>query len=256
MSVRLRVHISPVGYEVKRVTEPLVKLQADRVYLITYQEDDNAKDFVEAVKLELKTKYSHIVVKEAYVDMWDPYACIAKFREIIELERANHVFVNVSTGTKVTAMAGMLACMLWDASPYYVKVSYPPSQKKIILPSERIDDVYSIPVYDINKPRDEYLAVLEIIRSAGGKLKKSKLIAALEKLKLIEKKDENTADFTQSAKHSQLRAILDPMDREWNYVAVESSGRRSEVVITEQGKKALAIFGVPSKYREGFYLSP
>ena len=41
MNENLRVHIAPVGFrEVKRVTYPLVKMKADRVYLVTYKPDD------------------------------------------------------------------------------------------------------------------------------------------------------------------------------------------------------------------------
>jgi len=47
-------------------------------------------------------------------------------------------------------------------------------------------------------------------------------------------------------KHSQLRAILNPLEKVWGYVKVEYSGR-SEVILTEQGKAALRIFGVPHK---------
>jgi len=46
-------------------------------------------------------------------------------------------------------------------------------------------------------------------------------------------------------KHSQLRAIIYPLEKEWGYVKVEYSGRRSEVILTEQGKAALRIFGAP-----------
>lgn len=45
-------------------------------------------------------------------------------------------------------------------------------------------------------------------------------------------------------KHSQLRAILDPMETKWKFVEIESSVGRSDVSITENGKTALKIFGV------------
>lgn len=131
MLPKLRVHISPVGFEFKRVTEPLIKMQADKVYLVSYQKHDSAQQFLEQIKKELGTKYSHILVKELFIDTWDLYQCIEKFREIIHNEKGNQVYFNVSTGTKITAIAGMLSCMLWNASPYYAKVDYLASKKKI-----------------------------------------------------------------------------------------------------------------------------
>ena len=60
---------------------------------------------------------------------------------------------------------------------------------------------------------------------------------------LIRVKDENKRFLTEPAKHSQLRAILEPLEKEWKYVQVEASGRRSIVTITEQGETALKVFG-------------
>lgn len=70
------------------------------------------------------------------------------------------------------------------------------------------------------------------------------MIEKLEKLAVIRVRDERITELTDAAKHSQLRAILDPMESQWNYVKVEASGRRSEVSLTEQGEAPLRIFGV------------
>lgn len=244
MATNLRIHISPVGFEFKRVTEPLIRMQADTVYLISYQENDSANQFLEMIKKELSNNYKHIRVVEVFTDIWDLYQCIEKFREIIHTEKDNHIYINVSTGTKITAIAGMLSCMLWDATPYYAKVNYLDRTEKTDLPSEHIEDINSLPVYDINRPKSEIMLVLDLLKSAGGKMKKSHLISKLEEKGIIRLKDETKTDLTNSAKHSQLRAILDPMEFEWDYISVESSGRRSEVSLTEQGENALKIFGV------------
>jgi predicted transcriptional regulator len=42
---------------------------------------------------------------------------------------------------------------------------------------------------------------------------------------------------------SRLRAILDPLEKHWQFIEVRSRGRKSEVSLTEQGKTALRIFG-------------
>lgn len=47
----------------------------------------------------------------------------------------------------------------------------------------------------------------------------------------------------RSAPHSRLRAILDPLESHWHFVEIKSKGRRSDVLLTEQGKNALRIFG-------------
>jgi CRISPR locus-related DNA-binding protein len=244
MSANLRVHIVPVGYQFLRVTEPLVKMQADKVYLVSFGRDDSASKFFAQVKKELSQKYKHIKIEEVFLDIWSLYECIEKFREIIVKEKGNHVYVNVSTGTKITAIAGMLACMLWSATPYYAGVSYPKTDESEVLRTEHVADPEVLPVYDINKPKPEYMLILNLLKENDGRMRKARLIARLEDVGIIRIRDETKSELTEAAKHSQLRAILDPMESEWKYVRVEASGRRSEVFITSQGEAALRIFGV------------
>jgi CRISPR locus-related DNA-binding protein len=239
----LRVHIAPVGFEVKRVTYPLIKMRADKVYLVTYKPNDNAKKYFESIKEELKKEDERIEIEEVYVNIWDLFDCIEKFREIFEKEKeqSNQIYFNVSTGSKITAMAGMLVCMIIGGQPYYAKKDYSKSGTE----KEEIQDIVMLPVLEIRKPKDEHLIVLSIIDKAGGRMRKRELIQELVKLKIIRPKE--NSKLTVAAKHSQLRAILYPLEKEWGYVKVEYSGRRSEVILTQQGKSALRIFGVPHK---------
>jgi CRISPR locus-related DNA-binding protein len=249
MSANLRIHIAPVGFEFRRVTEPLIRLQADRVYLVTQSADDSARKFFVQVKKELAQNYRHIKIEEVFVDIWDLYDCIEKFREIIlsEKKEGNHVYVNVSTGTKITAVAGMLSCMLWGAHPYYARVSYTSAKWTDTPPTEHVEDSDMLPVYDIKKPKPEFILVLSLLKANGGRMRKARLIEKLENTGIIRLKDENRSAFTKAAKHSQLRVILDPLETEWKCIRVEASGRRSEVIMTEQGETALKIFGVQSQ---------
>ena len=242
MSSNLRIHIVPIGFEFRRVTEPIIKMQADKAYLITFRKNDSASKFFSEIKRELNEKFRHIKIEEVFIDIWDLHACIEKFREIILSEKRNHVYINVSTGTKITSIAGMLSCMLWGAIPYYAPVSYP-HPKKVKIPTEHVLDSEILPVYDINKPKNEYMKILNLMKTNEGKLRKSKMILELENMKILRTKDEEGNELTGPAKHSQLRALLDPMEKVWHYVKVESSGRRSEVILTEQGETALKIFG-------------
>lgn len=236
MSSNLRIHIAPVGFEFKRVTEPLIRMQADKVYLISYEKDDKASKYFSQIKKELSQNYKHIQVKEVFLNIWDYLECVEEFREIIQAEEGNHIYINVSTGTKITAMAGMLSCELWGALPYYANVLYQSH-------TEQIEEIITLPVHDIKKPKDNLMLILSMLQSHGGIMRKSKMISELEEMKLIRKTDEDGKELHGPAKHSQLRALLDPLEREWNFIKVEASGRRSEVSITEQGETALRIFG-------------
>lgn len=244
MSVRLRTHIVPVGFQIRRITQPLKDMQADRVYFVRVEANDNASSYYDEIIKDLKSNYPHIEVKQEFVDIWDLYECITKFREIIQGEAKNEVFINVSSGTKITAIAGMLSCMLWNAQPYYARVSYPDQRKLKKQPTEHVEpDPEILPVYDIIKPKNEYMVVISHLQENDGKMRKSNLIKKLEEDEIIRPMDVAMEDFKGPAKHSQLRSILEPMENDWDYIKIVGSGKRSEVILTMQGKNALRIFG-------------
>ena len=181
MSGNLRVHIAPVGFEFRRVTEPLVRMHADKVYLVTRSPDDAAKKFFAKIKTELGQNYRAIQVVDVFTDLWDLYACLDKFRTIALAEKkaGNHVYINVSTGTKITSIAGMLSCMLWGAYPYYVPVSYPCFKENDNPPTELVQEPDLLPVYDVKRPRPEILLALSFVKANGGKIQKALLIKRL-----------------------------------------------------------------------------
>lgn len=242
MSTNLRVHIVPVGFEFRRVTEPLIHMHADRVYLIRYTEDDSAAEFSSQIVKELSQNYNHIQIENVFLDIWNLYDCIEKFHKIMNQESKNHVYVNVSTGTKITAIAGMLSCMMWKAQPYYAPVSYLDKQKTVRV-SEHVQGQDLLPVYAIKQPRQEFMLILDLLSKNNGFMKKSKMINELENIQVISKTDEFHNNLSAPAKHSRLRSLLDPMERDWNLISVKSSGSRSIVSIELQGERALRIFG-------------
>lgn len=244
MAANLRVHIAPVGFDpAQRISEPLIEQRADRVYLVSRSKQDPASEIVKQVEEALADRHPSTEVKHVYTEIWDLFCCLEKYRDIFSSEQANHVYVNVSTGSKVLSMAGMLACMLWQGTPYYTRLDYEDGGLTAGLDKRKVKGTDFLPVYQINMPSPESLQVLAIIDSAGGgKMSKKDLIEELQspKVKMIPVYQPSQP---RSAPHSRLRAILDPLASHWHFVEVKSRGRRSEVILTEQGKNALRIFG-------------
>jgi hypothetical protein len=249
----LRVHISPVGFDpANRVAGPLLQLRADKVYLVSKSKDDLASSRKAEVMRILK-EHHHIEVHDIHVDIFDLFCCLEKFREIFEKEKENHVHVNVSTGSKILSIAGMLACMLWKGIPYYAKLDYDSepgkdgqSGKVDLMDTRQVKETEFLPVYQINMPSEQSLRVLAIIAARPGeKISKKELIEELQELKII---PSFQPAQPRNAPHSRLRAILDPLETHWQFVKVEARGRRSEVSLTQQGKSALRIFGAGSAY--------
>lgn len=243
MPVDLRVHIVPVGYDSNRVFESLTEMKADKVYFIKHILDDrNHSAYLDKIKKEIKSLKA--IQIEEKVDIWDFYGCMEKFKKIIldEKKNGNKVWVNVSSGSKITAIAGMLACMTWGALPYYVRINYPQKQKMKDVEKEAVEKTIYPPVYGIEKPTDTSMEILRLIEQKGDIIRKVHLIKELvSKGKIKEKKGWSDVS-AEPAKHSQLRTLLDPLIKH-EFVEIKSQGPNSEVILTNRGKEALRFFG-------------
>jgi len=250
----LRVHIATVGFQVRRITEPLIREKADKVYLITRSHEDKAAAYLEKViKILRKERYLQIEIRTS--DIWNLFDCLQTYKNIIQEEEENggkntHIYINVSTGSKVSSVAGTMACMIWKGTPYYAHIEY--NDKKDPsdgLPDEDITAIDEIPVYSINKPKPESLAVLKILdntkeggigRNKPKVIKKSRLIKELEEIGLIDK------NASIGAKHSRLKGLLNSISVAGSdnpLLEVEYKGKQSNVILTTQGESTLKIFG-------------
>lgn len=247
---RARVHIAAVGFEVERVTEPIESDRADRAYLVTRDERDDAAPFVAEVERRLHALDWPIEVVIVRTDLWDVFGALSLYRQIFESEqrldrRADAVVplrVNVSSGTKITAIAGTLACMLWRGEPYYVRVSqawYSDRAPKVRAVNDVVREVAPVGVYELRQPAAELVEVLEALDRRGGSLRKHELIRELG----LDRPTEAGGTPSPQARHGRLRRRLDPLERRWGFVRTDPGGPRGRVHLTEQGRVALVLFG-------------
>ncbi len=243
-----RIHIVPVGYDYySRVVEPLRDPRADKIFFIKHKKGAirGHPKFFNSITREIKE--IGIKYDEIETDIWDLFECVEIFRKIIqnEVKKENHVYINVSTGTKVTAMAGILACMMWDQTPYYVKLKNPTKKDIKTIPKIAVEEAEKLPTFDIKKPDYKTMKVLEKISSYRDEmLHKWQLTEYLETESIIKPLNPKK-EFTENAKLAQLQSIIQPMEKYWKFVETETRGSRSQVKITKKGKQALKIFGIP-----------
>jgi hypothetical protein len=128
--------------------------------------DDIAAAYLEKViKILLKEKY--LKIEKRAMSIWDLFECLETYKNIIndeehEGDKNSKIFVNVSTGSKVSSIAGTMACMIWKGTPYYAQIEYTDkTDPEDGLPDEDVSAVDEIPVYSINKPKDESLCCPE-----------------------------------------------------------------------------------------------
>ena len=246
-----RVHVVPVGFEVERVVEPIVRERADRVYLVTRRGDDRAAPFVAEVQRRLREADPRLDLRVAATEIWDVFGALGQFRRIFEAEHRTDrhatgvvpLRVNVSTGTKITAIAGTLACMLWRGEPYYVQVTeswYSRRTPKVRAVNDVVARVDPVAVYELRAPSRELVEVLEALERGGGALRKRDLIRELGLDQV--RPGGGSGRPSAPAQHSRLRARLEPLEGRWGFVAAEGAGR-GRVRLTDQGRLALALFG-------------
>ncbi len=241
--VKLRVHIVPVGYEFDRIILPLKRMTADKVWLISKGGDDDKgqpyKDRIIPTLKKLK-----IIYDSAECDITDLYDVLRVMRVIIEKEKGNDIFINVSSGSKIEAIAGMMASMIFKNGtrliPYYaVPKKYLAEPKHSEQQSRGLSDIRILPEYRIEQPHGQLISLLKIIGEHKEKISKKDLIKIAMEKKLIViggKKQE------QSKYMSLNKNYLDQL-RAWRLIDIEKDGRKKNILLTEEGRNMLRFLG-------------
>ena len=236
----LRVHIAPVGFEVDRVVIPAKNMRADKVWLLVHDKpsEDKGKPYIEKIQNELKKQ--KIKVEISHVNRLDLFQIIKAVKEIVEKEKDNDVYINVASGSKIHAIACMMASMIFNESqnikPFYAEAEhYAAFEGK--QQSFGVKRMMPLPTYEIHKPKSELVRALKIIKEHGGKIRKKEMAELAEKagLIVIHAKDET---FEQSRYASLDKNIIQPLLDSWKFVEVEKVGRNRWIKITEAGSNA------------------
>lgn len=247
----LRVHIAPVGFEVDRIVLPAKQMRADRVWLLNHDkpEEDKGNPFIPQV--ETKLTDLNIECKKARANRTDLFDNLRALHEIILEEKSNSMLVNVSVGSKIQAIASMMACMMFrdlvTIKPYYVV-----PKDYTIIPHKRqqtegMDKIIPLPDYKIEIPSKKLVKCLEIISShENGKLSKKKLKDIAIQNKLIHERREDNGDneYSEQAGFMALnKTLIEPLSS-WRFITVEKVGSHHVVSLTSEGRDALKFLKV------------
>jgi hypothetical protein len=236
----LRVHIAPVGFEVDRIVLPASNMRADRVWLIIHSDsiDDAGQPFSKLISERLEK--DQIEFKMEYADRTDLFDTLRVLRRIILKEKNNAILVNVSVGSKIQAIASMMACMMFkdevDILPYYAV-----PEKYVNIPREQetagLKKVLKLPEYKIETPPNHLIHCLKIIHERSDNRIANKDLGdqALARDLIHVEHDKN---YDQSAYMALKTNLIEPLLK-WKFVRVEKIGRRHDLVLTEDGLNAL-----------------
>lgn len=235
ISTTRRIHIAPLGYEIDRISQPAIKHDADEVILVVPSDDDERSDeCLEQVKEDLSE--NEIGVTEEQCDIFDPDESIQTISAVIREHPRDDVKVNIATGTKITAISGMLACMLTSAEPYYVRAEDYGEQPV----REGVEDVVGLPAYPIDPPKEHFVKVLDFLRKSAEEEKDVKIQdinAFVRENDLEPVQDINRSDDSEIY-DIVGEEIIDPL-KERNHVDVIPKGGSKYVVLREEGERTL-----------------
>jgi len=252
MNVAERVHVMPLGFEHDRIVEPAREYRADRVILLDWLADDLERpDYHDDVLADLEAAGIDIDCREC--ELFDLYDSIAVIAEIATAEATpsddadvgNDVYVNLATGSKITAIGGMIACMVTgDAQPYYVRAErYASGAEPVGYGMELAID---LPTYPMDRPDAQQIAVLDRLVEEGPCSKRSLIrFGADRDLPFISDCDHPFDASGKPTKQSYARLrrhVVAPLsDR--GFVTVESVGTTQQVEATDAGHNARRAFG-------------
>lgn len=232
--------MAPVGFEIDRVVMPARQMKADKVWLLVHEKpnEDKALSYIEKIQKQLQKE--HVIVEKERHDRLDLFKIIRSVKNIIEAEEGNTVYVNLASGSKIQAIACMMACMMFSEEnniiPFYAEAErYPGFEGKQL--SYGIKNLMQIPAYQIHTPRPELISALRIIREQGGRLTKKQMAEIAEESGLISvnAREEN---LTQARFASLDKNIIQPLENQWKFIKTEKVGRNRWISITQDGANA------------------
>jgi hypothetical protein len=237
------VHVAPVGFEVDRVVLPAKQLKADKVWLLGHEKivEDKARPYIDKISKQLQKENIEVAIE--YHDRLDLFKIIKSVKEIIEKESGNNIFVNLASGSKIQAIACMMACMMFNESknvkPFYAEAKEHLGFKGQL--SRGIKNLMEIPPYEIQKPEEKHIIALKIIQQHGGKLTKKEMAKLCDDAKLITINAEKE-NYSQARFASLDKNIIQPLIEKWKFIEIDKIGRNRWIRITEDGKNAAKFF--------------
>lgn len=236
------VHIAPLGFEYDRVLGPACRYDIDVIYLLEHDEPAAAKpDYHEELTEELLE--TGIETRSRTVDLMDVYDVLGDVTTLVSKHADDIVRVNVSSGSKLSAVGATIACMATDATAYYVHPEGYAYADRAERQSYGYVDDEVLPTYPIESPTKDQVAAMDFLDSETTQMYTPK------KKDIIEYAEENELSFiaenqpaNDKAKFALLNAnIIDPL-KENHYIEVNTVGRQKQVTLTVTGQNALRAF--------------
>ncbi len=248
--VPLRIHIAPVGFEEDRIVIPAEKMRAEKVILIT-NEEGQEKGALFYEKVIERLRKDNIEVEMVKTSFFNLEKNMLLFSNLINKHRDQQLFINISSGSKIQALAGFISVMSAKSqgilvSTYYVEPEEYNDNPPRFPISRGFKQIINLPIFPLHMLSKE-------IQSAMLLLKKKpyyKLELAIELAKqgffpqeLLDKCDNKPVNEKARIRLQNLaeNRVINPMNRE-KYIEMEKVGRHIKITLTSFGDEATHLF--------------
>ncbi|WNY28336.1 hypothetical protein MmiEs2_05210 [Methanimicrococcus stummii] len=245
----LRVHIAVVGFEVDRISQAAIDQKADVVYLISKKIDEKGSKYVAENKKKLK-KYK-IATPEIKIDEVHNVLDVLKaMKKIIQKEKNNLIYINVSSGSTPAAIAGTIVATMFEKECqvrlYYVKpkeyLTYSEYTDDLQPQTEGVEEIQAINIFPALLPDERLIKVLIELHNNDQKniqLTKQDLIEF--SAKELDYKTETNKDNKNKGKYGPReyawlnKNILEKLNK-WEFISTQKKGKNTIILLTDKGK--------------------
>lgn len=235
-----KVHIVPVAFEIDRATLPVLDIGADKVYILTGEQEAHPPMSLAYAGL-VEGRLGRVVrdIETVNYGTYDYRNIFSRLVDIGRKEKGNDVLINLSSGGHIVSIAGTLAASMFGWSIYYVEPErYNVDRKKPEGMTSGMKRVFEIKTYPIEKPEEKLVECLKLMD--GIETQKS-LMGKLERAGTF-KDDLEGESFSKKSYMRFKREYLDPLI-EKGWIKKDGSGKRGRLEITEDGGEIVRIFG-------------
>jgi hypothetical protein len=245
-----------LGFEDERIYVPLANLNAEKVVFLDQIHSKESHPFLNNIYSYWEKVQSKLLSNNEvrYCDLFDWWDILLKISEIYRdfPVETYEIFINLSSGSKISAMAGYHACLLGEITPYYARMkNYAIKREKNQPISSGFLKNIKIPLSSIKKPPKNIIQFLDFFEQILKKknlksLSKKELIPVMQMVRSIqnqEKDNLNTIEIDEiSTKLYNMlkKEYLKPL-QDWNFIRYSNEYEKA-IFITAEGKHNLAIY--------------
>ena len=256
------IHIIPLGHEIDRAVKPFEDHKPDKVYILSVTDtfNEHSQSMVEEQKyftdsvIQILRSYG-IEVETRTVDIFDSLEVAKHVSQIIvgEKEKGNQVFVNMSSGNKLSSGVASITAMAHNVKAYYVVADgYSVTEEEKRKHGISICKQFRIRWIDnlsIQLPQDSKMKVLAEVSQAPSGMK------TVDILKFLGEKGEpdfkecvnwQSRSFPRGKRINFLmklnKGILSKLEKE-GYISRRQSGKYNIIEITPKGLFAAHVSG-------------